>query len=123
MKARARWLLPAARAALALLALATFALGARRTADLPRVARDARVMCEGLPDYAGFAATLPATARVLVVVDPGDERAGERFVCARLALAPRRVDARRLDEPAPVAGEADAVLRDLGAGLVLEVGP
>ncbi len=119
----ARWLLPAARAALALLALVAFALGARSTAELPRVAREARVMCEGLPDYAGFAATLPVQARVLVVVDPADERAGERFVCARLALAPRRVDARRLDEPPPAAGEADAVLRDLGAGLVLEVGP
>lgn len=120
MTRRAVGLRRLALGALALLALAGFALGVRRTADLPRVARDARVMCEGLPDYARIAAGLPVAARVLVIVDPREERAAERFVCARLALAPRRVDARRLDEPAPAAGEADAVLRDLGTGAALE---
>jgi len=112
-----------ALAALGLLAAAAFGLGLYRSADLPRIACEQRVMCEGLPDYAALAAELPATARVLVIVDAGEERAAERFVCARLALAPRRVDARPTNEPPPAPGEADVLLRDLGRGATLEVAP
>lgn len=110
-------------AAVATLALATYALGARRAADLPRIARAARAMCEGLPDYAALAAAAPPFARVLVVVDAAEERAGERFACARLELAPRRVTGRRASEPAPSAADADWVLRDLGRDARLEALP
>lgn len=77
-------------------------------------------MCEGLPDYAALARArdLPRDARVAVVVDPREERAGERFVCARLALAPRPVDARPLREAVGrerfVERPADFLLTDLG---------
>jgi hypothetical protein len=110
---RARGALTALTAALA---LAAFALGVSRTVALPRIAREARAMCEGLPDYAALGAALPDDARVMVVVDAGEERAAERFVCARLALAPRRVDAHRHGEPMPAPAEAGVLLVDLGTG-------
>jgi hypothetical protein len=102
------------------LACAAWLQGLRGVAALPRVAREARAMCEGLPDYAGLARDLgvPLVARVAVVVDPREERAGERFVCARLALAPRPVEARPVGEavdgdrlPQP---PAEFLLTDLG---------
>ncbi len=102
------------------LACAAWLQGLRGVAALPRVAREARAMCEGLPDYAALARDLgvPLVARVAVVVDPQEERAGERFVCARLALTPRPVEARPLGEdvevdrfPQPPAGFR---LTDLG---------
>lgn len=110
---RARGVFAALTAALA---LAAIALGVSRTVALPRVAREARAMCEGLPDYAALGAALPEDARVVVVVDAGEERAAERFVCARLALAPRRVDAHRHGEPLSAPAEAGALLFDLGTG-------
>ena len=110
---RARGILTALTAALE---LASFALGVSGSVALPQIAREARAMCEGLPDYAALGAALPVDARVMVVVDAGEERAAERFVCARLALAPRRVDARRHGEPLPAPAEAAALLFDLGTG-------
>jgi len=105
---------------LGLLALTAWLQGLRGVAQLPGVARAARAMCEGLPDYAALARehAVPLDGRVAIVVDPLEERAGERFVCARLALAPRPVDARPLGEG--IEGErlalrpADFLLTDLG---------
>jgi len=117
---RARWARRIGRLALALLYLGALVQGLRATAGLAGVARSARAMCEGLPDYAEIARSVPAQARIEVEVDRGDERAGERFVCARLALAPRTVVARRADGT-PAEGPPPTVrLVDHGAGVRLE---
>lgn len=101
---------------LALLFLVTFLQGLRGTSGLVGVARSARAMCEGLPDYAALAAEIPADARIEMEVDRAEERAAERFVCARLELAPRAVVA-RLEGGEPPAGPPPSFrLIDRGQG-------
>lgn len=101
---------------LALLLLLTFLQGLRGTSGLAGVARSARAMCEGLPVYAALAAEIPADARVEMEVDPAEERAAERFVCARLDLAPRVVVARLDGEEPPAGPPASFRLVDRGEG-------
>jgi len=114
---------PAARAAsragllvLTLLYLVTFLQGLRGTAGLAGVARSARAMCEGLPDYETLAAGVPAGALVEVEVDRAEPRAAERFVCARLALAPRAVVARPEGEVSVEGPRAGYRIVDRGEG-------
>lgn len=114
---------PGARAAsragllvLTFLFLVAFLQGLRGTIGLPAVARSARAMCEGLPDYTALAAEVPAGARVEMEVDPAEERAAERFVCARLELAPRVVVARIDGEEPPAGPPASFRLVDRGEG-------
>ncbi len=101
---------------LSLFALAAIVQGLRGTGALPDIVGAARAMCEGLPDYAALAAAAPTDARIAIRVDPNEARAGERFVCARLVLAPRPVIARVEGEPSPGGAEPEYLLVDLGEG-------
>jgi hypothetical protein len=101
---------------LALGAVAAYVQGLRGTAALPRIVRDSRAMCEELPDYAALAGGTALDTRIAMRVDPADPRAGERFVCARLALAPRKVVARIAGEPTREGPEPAYLLVDTGEG-------
>ena len=101
---------------LALGAVASIVQGVRGTAALPRIVRGARAMCEGLPDYSALAGDVATGARIAMRVDPGEPRAAERFVCARLALAPRRVVAQLPGEPPGEGPEPRYLLVDEGDG-------
>lgn len=123
MRAPARRAGRIGRLALALFYVAALVQGLRATAGLAGVARGARSMCEGLPDYATVARELPLDARVEVEVDRAEARAGERFVCARLALAPRAVVAGAADGTPPEGAPATHRLFDLGGVVRIEEAP
>ncbi|MFN7940802.1 MAG: hypothetical protein U0X73_04340 [Thermoanaerobaculia bacterium] len=77
-----RWLLAGALVGLAI-------PGLRRGVRLADEAEGERVMCEGLPNYAGAVAALSESSRLRFWVDGADPRASERYFCAQLAVAPR----------------------------------
>jgi hypothetical protein len=54
----------------------------------PRV-RTEGGLCRGLPSAGRAVAELPPRAVLRLAVDPRDPRAGARFVCAQLEVAPR----------------------------------
>lgn len=111
---RARRARPLITLLLALGAVASIVQGLRGTAALPGIVRGARAMCEELPDYSSLAAGVATDARIAMRVDPAELRAGERFVCARLALAPRRVVAQLPGEPQREGPDPDYLLVDSG---------